>query len=139
VPYKGSSGARTDEVGGQVEMMFDAVTTMTQMAKDGRVRGLATTGLTRSAPDMPTVAETVPKYEATIWLGLMAPKGTPPAVVSKLNEAVRRIVNAPDVKAAWAQQGAVPMSMTVPEFEKYLGEDIAKWGEIVRVSGAKPD
>ncbi len=139
VPYKGSAGARTDVVGGQVDMMFDAVTTMAQMAKEGRVRGLATTGLARSTPDLPTVAEAVPKYEATIWLGLMAPKGTPPAVVNRLNEAVRRIVNSPEVKSAWAQQGAVPMSMTVAEFDKYLAEDIAKWGEIVRVSGAKPD
>ncbi|TFY99545.1 Bug family tripartite tricarboxylate transporter substrate binding protein [Ramlibacter rhizophilus] len=139
VPYKGSSGARTDVVGGQVDMMFDAVTTMAPMAKEGKVRGLATTGLTRSSPDMPTVAETVPKYEATIWLGLMAPKGTPPEVVNKLNAAVRRIVADPEVKSAWAKQGAVPMSMSVPEFTKHLNEDIAKWAEIVKVSGAKPE
>jgi tripartite-type tricarboxylate transporter receptor subunit TctC len=142
VPYKGSSGARTDIVGGQVDVMFDAETTMAALARDGKVRALASTGLTRSAnlPDIPTVNESgVPKFEASIWLGLMAPKGTPADVVNKLNAEVRKIVNNPDVKAAWAKQGAVPMSMTVPEFDQYLNADIAKWANIVKVSGAKPD
>ena len=142
VPYKGSSGARTDIVGGQVDVMFDAETTMAAMARDGKVRALAGTGLARSAnlPDMPTVSESgVPKYEATIWLGLMAPKGTPADIVNRLNAEVRKIVNNPEVKATWARQGAVPMSMTVPEFEQYLNADIAKWANIVKVSGAKPD
>ena len=141
VPYKGSSGARTDIVGGQVDVMFDAETTMAEFARGGKVRALGGTGLVRSAnlQELPTVAETVPKYEATIWLGLMAPKGTPADVVSKLNAAVRKIVNNPDVKAAWAKQGAVPMSMNVGEFEQYLNADIAKWANIVKVSGAKPD
>jgi tripartite-type tricarboxylate transporter receptor subunit TctC len=141
VPYKGSSGARTDTVGGQVDLMFDAETTMAAMSREGKVRALAGTGLVRSAnlPDMPTVAETVPKFEATIWLGLMAPKGTPADVVNKLNAEVRKIVNNPEVKAAWAKQGAVPMSMSVSEFDQYLNADIAKWANIVKVSGAKPD
>lgn len=142
VPYKGSSGARTDIVGGQVEVMFDAETTMAVMAREGKVRALASTGLTRSAnlPDMPTVSESgVPKYEATIWLGLMAPKGTPPEIVNRLNAEVRKIVGNPEVRAAWAKQGAVPMSMGVAEFEQYLQADIAKWANIVKVSGAKPD
>lgn len=142
VPYKGSSGARTDVVGGQVHMMFDAVTTMSQMAKEGKVRALATSGQTRNAitPDLPTVAEAgVPKYESTIWLGLMAPKGTPPAVVEKLNAEIRKIVNQPDVKATWAKQGAVPLSMTVAEYDKYLRADIAKWEPLVKASGIKVD
>ena len=142
VPYKGSSGARTDIVGGQVEVMFDAETTMAVMSREGKVRALASTGLARSAnlPDMPTVSESgVPKFEATIWLGLMAPKGTPAEIVNRLNAEVRKIVNHPEVKATWARQGAVPMSMTVPEFEQYLNADIAKWANIVKVSGAKPD
>jgi len=141
VPYKGSSGARTDIVGGQVDVMFDAETTMAAMSRDGKVRALAGTGLARSAnlQDLPTVAEAVPKFEATIWLGLMAPKGTPADVVNKLNAEVRKIVNNPDVKAAWAKQGAVPMSMNVAEFDQYLNADIAKWANIVKVSGAKPD
>jgi tripartite-type tricarboxylate transporter receptor subunit TctC len=141
VPYKGSSGARTDIVGGQVDVMFDAETTMAAMSRDNKVRALAGTGLARSAnlQDLPTVAETVPKFEATIWLGLMAPKGTPADVVNKLNAEVRKIVNNPEVKAAWAKQGAVPMSMNVADFDQYLNADIAKWANIVKVSGAKPD
>lgn len=141
VPYKGSSGARTDIVGGQVDVMFDAETTMAALSRDNKVRALAGTGLARSAnlQDLPTVAETVPKFEATIWLGLMAPKGTPADVVNKLNAEVRKIVNNPEVKAAWAKQGAVPMSMTVPEFDQYLNADINKWANIVKISGAKPD
>ncbi len=142
VPYKGSSGARTDIVSGQVDVMFDAETTMAVMAREGKVRALASSGLARSAnlPDMPTVHESgVPRYEATIWLGLMAPKGTPAEVVNRLNAEVRKIVNHPEVKATWARQGAVPMSMTVTEFDKYLQADIANWANIVKVSGAKPD
>jgi tripartite-type tricarboxylate transporter receptor subunit TctC len=142
IPYKGSSGARTDVVGGQVDMMFDAVTTMSQLAKDGKVRALATTGLKRNAitPNVPTVNEAgVPHYEATIWLGLMAPKGTPQPIVEKLNTAIRKIVADPAVKAEWEKQGAVPMSMSVPEFDKYLHADIAKWATIVKISGAKQD
>ena len=142
IPYKGSSGARTDVVGGQVDLMFDAVTTMANMAKDGKVRGIATSGKTRNSitPDLPTLAEAgVPKYEATIWLGLMAPKNTPPEIVNKLNAEIRKIVALPEVKSLWAAQGAVPMSMTVPEYQQYLKEDIAKWADIVKISGAKPD
>jgi tripartite-type tricarboxylate transporter receptor subunit TctC len=142
IPYRGSSGARTDVVGGQVDMMFDAVTTMAPLAKEGKVRGLATTGQVRNSitPDLPTVSEAgVPKYEATIWLGLMAPKGTPPEIVNKLNAQIRKIVAQPDVQSAWAAQGAVPMSMSVPEFQQYLKDDIAKWANIVRISGAKPE
>ncbi|OYU12962.1 MAG: MFS transporter [Comamonadaceae bacterium PBBC1] len=141
VPYKGSSGARTDIVGGQVDVMFDAETTMAAFSREGKVRALGGTGLSRSTnlQELPTVAETVPKYEATIWLGLMAPKGTPADVVNKLNAAVRKIVNSSEVKTTWAKQGAVPMSMSVSEFEQYLNADIAKWANIVKVSGAKPD
>jgi tripartite-type tricarboxylate transporter receptor subunit TctC len=142
IPYKGSSGARTDVVGGQVDMMFDAVTTMAPMAKEGKVRALATSGATRNAitPDLPTVSEAgVPGYEATIWLGFMAPKGTPPEIVNKLNAEMRKVVAMPEVKSAWAAQGAVPMSMSVSEFQKFLSDDIAKWGKIVKVSGMKPE
>ena len=141
IPYKGSSGARTDIVGGQVDVMFDAETTMAEFARNGQVRMLGATGVTRSTnlPDVPTVAETVPKYEATIWLGFMAPKGTPADIVTKLNTEMRKIVNNPEVKTAWAKQGAVPLSMSVAEFEQYLNADIAKWANIVKVSGAKAD
>lgn len=142
IPYKGSSGARTDVIGGQVDLMFDAVTTMNEQVRAGKVKALATTGLARSAvmPDVPTVAEAgVPKYETTIWLGLMAPKGTPPAIVAKLNAEVGRIVGNPETATAWKAQGATPMVMGVPEFTRYINDDIAKWAHIVKVSGAKVD
>ena len=140
VPYKASGDARTAVLSGQVQMMFDAITTMGQLAKSGQVKALATTGTMRSAqmPDIPTVAEAgVPGYEATIWLGIMAPKGTPPDVVALLNREIGKIVNRPDVKAAWAKQGAVPMVMSPTEFDAYLRKDIEKWANVVKVSGAK--
>ena len=142
VPYKESSGARTGVLGGQVEMMFDAVTTMSEQAKAGKVKALATSGKTRSSvmPNVPTVSEAgVPGYEAVIWLGLMAPKGTPPAIVNKLNAEVAKIVTKPEVRAEWAKQGATGMTMTPEEFSRYVGDDIVKWEKVIKVSGAKVD
>lgn len=142
IPYRGSSGARTDVIGGQVDLMFDAVTTMAEQIRAGKVKALATTGRARSdvLPDVPTMTEAgVPGYEATIWLGLMAPKGTPKAVVDKLNEAVTRIASQPDVKAAWAKQGAVPLLMNPTAFEKYAREDIDKWAKVIKSAGIKAD
>jgi len=142
VPYKGSSGARTDLLGGQVQMMFDAVTTMADQAKAGKVRALATTGSSRSAvmPDVPTVAESgLPGYEAVIWLGVMAPKNTPKPVVDRLNAEIGRFVNRPETREAWARAGAVPMTMSPEEFGRFLTQDIAKWERIVKLSGARPD
>ena len=142
IPYKGSAAARTDVLSGQVDMMFDAVTTMTENIKAGKVRGIATTGRSRSSvsPELPTVSDDgVSKYEAVIWLGMMAPAGTPEAVVSRLNTEINKIVNTPDVKAAWAKQGAVPMVMSPSVFAKYVADDVAKWATVVRVSGAKAD
>ncbi|HTP48502.1 MAG TPA: tripartite tricarboxylate transporter substrate binding protein [Casimicrobiaceae bacterium] len=142
VPYKGSSGARTDVIGGQVQMMFDAVTTMTEQVKAGHVRALGTSGKVRSTvlPDVPTISEAgVPGYEATIWLGLIAPRGTPPAIVNRLNAEITKIENRPEVKREWATQGAVVMTMTPEEFGKYIEADIVKWERIVKISGAKPD
>jgi len=142
IPYKGSAGARTDVLSGQVDMMFDAVTTMSENIKANKVKGIATTGRARSnvLPDMLTMNESgVPQYDAVIWLGLMAPAGTPEAIVSKLNAEINKIVNSADVKATWSKQGAVPMSMSVPVFTKFVADDVAKWANIVKVSGAKPD
>ena len=142
IPYRGSAGARTDVLGGQLEMMFDAVPTMTEHIKAGKVRALATTGKARTSilPDVPTMAEAgVPGYEATLWLGLMAPKGTPPAVVARLNAEVGKITSNPEVRRAWLAQGTTPMTMGVDEFTRYLNEDIAKWARIVKFSGAKAE
>jgi tripartite-type tricarboxylate transporter receptor subunit TctC len=142
IPYKGSSGARSDVLGGQVDLMFDAVPTMSEHIRAGKVKALGTTGTTRSSvlPDVPTIAEAgVPGYEATIWLGLMAPRSTPPAIVSRLNAEVVKIVANPEVARAWKAQGASPMAMSVAEFTRYLNDDIVKWAHIVKVSGAKPE
>lgn len=142
VPYKESSAARTGVLGGQVEMMFDAVTTMSEQAKAGKVKALATTGKSRSSvmPGVPTVSEAgVPGYEAVIWLGVLAPKGTPPAVVNKLNAEITKIANRPEVRAEWAKQGAVAMTMPPDEFARYVADDIVKWEKVVKVSGAKVD
>ncbi|MDB5901383.1 MAG: transporter [Betaproteobacteria bacterium] len=142
VPHKGSAEARTSVVSGQVEMMTDAITTMAPIAKSGRVRALATTGKKRSdvMPGTPTVAESgVPGYEAVIWLGIMAPAGTPKPVVDRLNAEMTKIAARPDVKKNWQDQGAVPMVMSPGEFERYMNDDIAKWAKIVKLSGARPD
>jgi tripartite-type tricarboxylate transporter receptor subunit TctC len=142
IPYRGSSGARTDVMGGQVDLMFDAVTTMAEVVKSGKVKAIATTGLQRSSvlPDVPTVNEAgVPNYEATIWLGLMAPKGTPRAIVDRLNEAVSKIASQPDVKAAWGKQGATPMVMTPSAFDKYIQDDIAKWSRVIKSANIKAE
>jgi len=139
VPHKASGDARNSVISGTVQMMFDAVTTMSALAKGGQVRALGTTGLTRSelTPDLPTIAEAVPGYEATIWLGVMAPKGTPKEVITFLNTNINKVINKPEVKNTWLQQGAVPLVKTPEEFEAYLRKDIEKWANVVKVSGAK--
>ncbi len=139
VPHKASGDARNSVLSGTVQMMFDAVTTMSELAKAGQVRALGTTGVKRSelTPDLPTIAETVPGYEATIWIGVMAPKGTPKEVITFLNTSINKVINLPDVKAAWLKQGAIPLVKTPEEFDAYLRKDIEKWANVVKVSGAK--
>jgi len=142
VPHKGSDQARTAVLGGQVQMMFDAIPTMAGQVQAGKVKALGTSGKHRSAvlPEVPTIAAAgVPGYEATIWLGLMAPQGTPRPVLDKLNAEVNRIINTSDVKQSWAKQGAVPMGMSIEEFDKFLRADIAKWARLVKDTGMKVD
>jgi tripartite-type tricarboxylate transporter receptor subunit TctC len=141
VPYRNSGDARTGVISGQVQMMIDAVTAMAPNVAAGQVRALATTGKARSSvlPDVPTVTEAgVPGYEATIWLGLMAPSATPKPVVEKLNAAVNAFVKRPDIVKLWAQQGAEPMSMSPEEFDKFLRGDIVKWAEVVKKFDKQP-
>jgi tripartite-type tricarboxylate transporter receptor subunit TctC len=140
VPHRGSGEARNSVIGGHVQMMIDAITTMAPNVQAGQVRALGVTGVKRSdvLPDVPTIAEAgVPKYEATIWLGIMAPTGTPKTIVDKLNAEINKMLARPEVQQAWTKQGAVPMVMTPAEFDRYLREDIQKWAEVVRISGAK--
>lgn len=142
VPHKGSGEARTSVMSGQVELMLDAITTMAPMARAGRVRAMGTSGLKRSTvlPEVPTISEAgVKGYETTIWIGLMAPAGTPKPVIDRLNSEVTKITGRPDVKKTWNEQGAEPMTMTPAQFEKHLNDDIAKWANVVKVSGARAD
>jgi tripartite-type tricarboxylate transporter receptor subunit TctC len=135
VPYRNSGEARSGVIGGQVQMMIDAVPAMAPNIAEKQVRALATTGTKRSdvLPDVPTVIEAgVPGYEATIWLGLMAPAGTPKPIIDRLNAAVNAFVKKPEILKLWKEQGALPMSMTSEEFDKFLRGDIAKWAKVVK-------
>jgi len=141
VPYRNSGEARNGVIGGQVQMMIDAVTTMAPNVSQGQVRALATTGERRSSvlPDVPTAEEAgLPGYEATIWLGLMAPTGTPKPIIDKLNTAVNAAIKRPEIVKLWTDQGAAPMSMTPEEFDKFLRSDIVKWAEVVKRFADKP-
>src|SRR5256885_6060617 len=123
-------------------MMFDAVTTMAEQAKSGKVRAMGTSGRARSAvlPATPTIDEAgVPGYEAVIWLGLLAPRGTPAAIVSRLNAEVQKVTRRSEVRDEWGRQGATPMAMSAEEFERFIADDITKWARIVKISGAKPE
>jgi tripartite-type tricarboxylate transporter receptor subunit TctC len=136
VPHRNSGEARASVLGGQVQFMMDAVPAMAQNIASGQVRAIATTGKTRSKvlPDVPTVHEAgVPGYEATIWLGLMAPAGTPKPVVDKLAAGMKDVLGKPENVKMWESQGAVPLSMTPAEFDKFLRDDIVKWAGVVKL------
>ena len=140
VPHKASGEARSSVLGGHVQMMFDAITTMAPSVQAGQVRAIGTSGEKRSKimPDVPTIAEAgVPGYESTIWLGIMAPKGTPKEVVDKLNAAMNAMMKQPALQEAWAKQGAVPMIMSPAEFETLLRKDIEKWAAVVKTANIK--
>ncbi|HEV7476109.1 MAG TPA: tripartite tricarboxylate transporter substrate binding protein [Burkholderiales bacterium] len=142
IPHKGSDQARAAVLGGQVQMMFDAVPTMAASASAGKVKALATTGAKRSpvTPNVPTVAEAgVPGYESGIWLGLMAPAKTPRPVLERVNAEVNKIINSPETKETWLKQGTVAMGMPIDQFDRFLREEIVKWAKVVKVSGAKAD
>jgi tripartite-type tricarboxylate transporter receptor subunit TctC len=142
IPHKGSDQARAAILGGQVQMMFDAVPTMAANAAAGKVKALATSGSKRSpvTPNVPTVSEAgLPGYESGIWLGLMAPAKTPRPVLERLNAEVNKIVNSPETKEVWLKQGTVPMGMSIEQFDKFLREEIVKWAKVVKISGAKAD
>jgi tripartite-type tricarboxylate transporter receptor subunit TctC len=142
VPYKGSDGARVGILGGQVQMMFDAITTMAPNVRAGKLKGFGTSGRARSSvlPDVPTVAEAgVPGYEATIWLGVMAPAGTPKPIIDRLNAEITKVTGRTEVKEAWGKQGATALSMTPEQFGQYLRDDIAKWAKVIARAGIKLD
>ena len=134
VPYKGSTGARTDILSGQIQLLFDSVPTMAQMINSGMVHALGTTGTSRSPvlPDVPTIAETVPGFQMAPWIGFMAPKATPAAIVERLNRTITEILSRPEIKAAWMKQGAAPLTMTQPEFENFMQSQVEKWAKVIK-------
>ena len=141
VPYKGSTGARNDILSGQVQILFDSVPTMAPMIKAGLVRALATTGKTRSStlPDVPTIEEAgVPGFNATLWVGFMAPAATPQPIVDKLNQAITKILARPDIKEAWEKTGATPIVMTQPEFKAFMDAQVAKWANVIKANNIPP-
>ncbi len=142
VPHKASGEMRNSVIGGHVQMAFDAITTMAPNVKAGQVRALGTSAAKRSSvlPGVPTIAEAgVPGYESTIWLGIMAPAGTPKAIVDRLNAEINKVIARSDVKEAWDRQGAVPLLMTPGEFETYLRADIEKWAQVVKTAGLRAE
>jgi tripartite-type tricarboxylate transporter receptor subunit TctC len=142
IPHKGSDQARVAIMGGQVQMMFDAVPTMAANAKAGKVKALGTTGEKRSSvtPELPTLSEAgVAGYETGLWLGLVAPKATPRPVLEKLNAEVNKLLNSAEVKENWAKQGTITMGMSIEQFDKFLRQDIQKWSKLVKSTGMKVD
>ena len=136
IPFRGSNEARTALIAGQVPMMFDAIPTMAEQARAGRVRALATTGPQRSPllPEVPTVAEVLPGYEASIWLGLMAPAATPAPVRERLNAEVNRVMGLPATREAQQRMGALVNPMGVEAFDRFLREDITRQAEGIRLA-----
>ena len=137
VPYKGSTGMRSDILSGQIQILFDAIPTMTPTVQSGMVRALATSGRTRSPilPDVPTFTEAgVPGFQATLWVGFMAPKATPQPIVDQLSRTITDILKRPEIKDAWEKQGASPMVMTQAVFTAFMESEIAKWAKVIQAN-----
>lgn len=139
VPYRGGAPALTDLIGGQVHVMFDNIPTSAEHIKSGRLRGLAVTGPTRSEalPDLPTVADFLPGYEASAWYGLGAPKRTPPEVIDKVNKTMNAILADPKTKARFTELGGSTLPGSPADFAKYLADETEKWGKVVKFAGIK--
>jgi tripartite-type tricarboxylate transporter receptor subunit TctC len=141
VPYKGSTGARNDILSGQIQILFDSVPTMAPQIKAGMVRALGTSGKMRSPilPDVPTMAEAgVPGFNATLWVGFMAPAGTPKPIIDKLHDEITKILRRPDIKQAWEKTGATPIVMTQPEFKSFMETQVAKWADVIKTNHIAP-
>jgi tripartite-type tricarboxylate transporter receptor subunit TctC len=141
VPYRGGAPALTDMIGGQVQVMFDNLPSSISHIQSGKLRALAVTTLARSAslPNRPTVAETVPGYEAGIWYGVVAPKGTPPEIVEKLNRIFTAALANPQIKSRLADLGCTPMPMSSLDFGSLLKAETEKWAKVIQFSGASAD
>jgi tripartite-type tricarboxylate transporter receptor subunit TctC len=139
VPYQASADQRKAVLDRRVDMTFDAITTMAAKIKGGSVRALGTSEAMRSRalPEVPTISEAgAPGFEAVVWLGLVAPAGTPRPVVDKLNAAVNQVLTLPEITAAWERQGATPMTMDPAEFDAFVRKDIEKWAHVLKLAGA---
>jgi tripartite-type tricarboxylate transporter receptor subunit TctC len=141
IPYKGNAPALMDVLGGQVPVMFPSVVTATAYIKAGRLKVLGVTTAKRlpETPNVPTIAETLPGYEASIWYGVVAPAGTPAAIVKTLNEAIRSVLQPPDVRKRLVQQGVELATGSGTDFDKFIKAEYAKWGRVVRTSGLQID
>ena len=141
VPYRGGAPALTDLIAGQVQVMFDNIPTCAEHVKSGKLRGLAVTSTTRSdvLPDLPTVADFLPGYEASAWYGLAAPKGTPREIVETLNKTVNAILADPAAKARFTEIGAILLPGSPADFGKLVADETEKWGKVVKFAGAKVD
>jgi len=139
VPYRGAAGAMTDLIGGQVQLMFDTTAASIPHIKGGKVRALAVTTATRSAllPDLPTVADTVPGYEASGPFGLGAPKDTPPAILEKLNKEINAVLADPKAKARLADLGSEPLTGTPAEIGRMLAAESDKWAKVIKAANIK--
>jgi tripartite-type tricarboxylate transporter receptor subunit TctC len=141
VPYRGGGPALTDLLGSQVQVMFGTVPASIEYIRAGRLRALAVTTATRwdALPDIPTVAEFLPGYEASFWYGVGVPKNTPAEIVDKLNEAINAGLADPTIKARLADLGTVPMPMSPADFGKLIADDTEKWGEVIRAASIKAE
>jgi tripartite-type tricarboxylate transporter receptor subunit TctC len=141
VPYRGAAPALTDLLGGRAQVMFEAVATLVEHVQDGKLRALAVAGATRShvLPNLPTVGDFLPGYEASSWTGLAAPRNMPAEAVEKLNREINVGLADAKVKARLAELGNVPMLMTAVEFEKFVADETEKWGKVIRAANIKAE
>src|SRR5216684_110640 len=141
VPYRGGAPALTDLIAGQVHVMFDNIPTCAEHVKSGKLRGLAVTSTTRSAvlPDLPTVADFLPGYEASAWYGIVAPKNTPAEIINRLNKETNAVLADPAAKTRFAELGAFLLPGSAADFGKLLADETDKWGKVVKFSGARVD
>jgi tripartite-type tricarboxylate transporter receptor subunit TctC len=141
VPYKGRAAAIPDLIGGQIQLMFDNMPSALPMAKEGKIRAVAQTTAKRSsaAPDVPTVAETLPGFEATTWFAVFGPANMPREVVAKLNAEIKRVFALPDVQDRLRTLGLEPWISSPDELGKFQAAEIVKWAKVVKESGAKAE
>ena len=141
VPYRGAGPAMVDLMGGQVQVMFNTMSASLQHVRAGKLRALGVATKTRQAalPDVPTVAEFVPGYEASFWTGIAAPKGTPPEIVDKLNKAVNAGLDDPNVKARFSEWGATALAGSPADFAKFVADETEKWGKVIRAANIKAE